>query len=414
MRSIEIYLIIATVLLIGHSVYREVYKEGITGELCILSLGLGLTMENSIIGQIIILSGMAVYLMGGVDGNTAIIQKIGIVGLIILGGAEELLIIYIAIEIVGLSFYVLAGRERKGLEGTEAGIKYFVLGALSSGLMLMGITIVYAQTGTTDLEMIESTSRELIIIGLLFKLGAAPFHMWVPDVYEGAATIITTYFAVVPKIAYLGVLMKMGGGDLVLLAGVVSILVGSIGAINQTKVKRMLGYSGVGHVGFMLIGVGVGTYASLQATMVYMLIYVIMTINSFAIVRNQGIGKIVELRGLSRRNGVLGMTMGLGLMSIAGVPPLAGFYNKYLVIMSAITAGELVIGLVAILLSVISGYYYVRLIRYMYFKDKAEITVITRGVGVRTGIVLGITTYLIVTLMFYPSIVMDVTIPGIY
>lgn len=177
MRSIEIYLIIATVLLVGHSVYREVYKEGITGELCILSLGLGLTMENSIIGQIIILSGMAVYLMGGVDGNTAIIQKIGIVGLIILGGAEELLIIYIAIEIVGLSFYVLAGRERKGLEGTEAGIKYFVLGALSSGLMLMGITIVYAQTGTTDLEMIESTSRELIIIGLLFKLGAAPFHM---------------------------------------------------------------------------------------------------------------------------------------------------------------------------------------------------------------------------------------------
>ena len=208
--------------------------------------------------------------------------------------------------------------------------------------------------------------------------------------------------------------MKMGGGDLVLLAGILSILVGSIGAINQTKVKRMLGYSGVGHVGFMLIGVGVGTYASLQATMVYMLIYVIMTINSFAIVRNQGIGKIVELRGLSRRNGVLGMTMGLGLMSIAGVPPLAGFYNKYLVIMSAITGGELVIGLIAILLSVISGFYYVRLIRYMYFKDKAEITVVTRGVGVRTGIVLGVTTYLIVTLMLYPSLVMEVTMPGIY
>lgn len=217
-----------------------------------------------------------------------------------------------------------------------------------------------------------------------------------------------------PKIAYIGVLMKMGGGDLVLLAGILSILVGSIGAINQTKVKRMLGYSGVGHVGFMLIGVGVGTYASLQATMVYMLIYVIMTINSFAIVRNQGIGKIVELRGLSRRNGVLGMTMGLGLMSIAGVPPLAGFYNKYLVIMSAITGGELVIGLIAILLSVISGFYYVRLIRYMYFKDKAEITVVTRGVGVRTGIVLGVTTYLIVTLMLYPSLVMEVTMPGIY
>lgn len=164
-------------ILVGHSVYKEVYKEGITGELSILSLGLGLTLEESIIGQIIIVSGMAVYLLGQVDSNTAIIQMIGIVGLIVIGAAEELLIIYIGIEIVGLSFYILAGRERKGQEGTEAGMKYFVLGALSSGLMLMGITIVYAQTGTTDLEMIEGTSRELIIIGLLFKLGAAPFHM---------------------------------------------------------------------------------------------------------------------------------------------------------------------------------------------------------------------------------------------
>lgn len=177
MRSIEIYIILATVILVGHSVYKEVYKEGITGELSILSLGLGLTLEESIIGQIIIVSGMAVYLLGQVDSNTAIIQMIGIVGLIVIGAAEELLIIYIGIEIVGLSFYILAGRERKGQEGTEAGMKYFVLGALSSGLMLMGITIVYAQTGTTDLEMIEGTSRELIIIGLLFKLGAAPFHM---------------------------------------------------------------------------------------------------------------------------------------------------------------------------------------------------------------------------------------------
>lgn len=208
--------------------------------------------------------------------------------------------------------------------------------------------------------------------------------------------------------------MKMGGGDLVLLAGVISIFVGSIGAINQTKVKRMLGYSGVGHVGFMLIGIGVGTYASVQATIVYMIIYVIMTINSFAIVRSQGISKIVEFRGLSRRNGVLGMTMGLGLMSIAGVPPLAGFYNKYLVVMSAITGGEIAIGLVAILLSVISGYYYVRIIRYMYFKDKGEITVITPGVGVRTGIVLGVTTYLILTLMMNPSVLMEITMPGIY
>lgn len=217
-----------------------------------------------------------------------------------------------------------------------------------------------------------------------------------------------------PKIAYIGVLMKLGGGDIVLLGGILSILVGAIGAINQTKVKRMLAYSGIGHVGFMLIGVGVGTYGSIQATIVYMAIYIVMTINSFAIVRNQGIQKIAELRGLSRRNGVIGMTMGLGLMSIAGVPPLAGFYNKYLVIQSAIAGGELMIAIMAILISVISGYYYVRLIRYMYFKDKAEVTVITPRVGVRTGIILGVTTYVILTIMMYPSVLMEVTMPRIY
>lgn len=217
-----------------------------------------------------------------------------------------------------------------------------------------------------------------------------------------------------PKIAYIGVLMKLGGGDIVLLGGILSILVGAIGAINQTKVKRMLAYSGIGHVGFMLIGVGVGTYGSIQATIVYMAIYIVMTINSFVIVRNQGIQKIAELRGLSRRNGVIGMTMGLGLMSIAGVPPLAGFYNKYLVIQSAIAGGELMIAIMAILISVISGYYYVRLIRYMYFKDKAEVTVITPRVGVRTGIILGVTTYVILTIMMYPSVLMEVTMPRIY
>ena len=217
-----------------------------------------------------------------------------------------------------------------------------------------------------------------------------------------------------PKIAYIGVLMKLGGGDIVLLGGILSILVGAIGAINQTKVKRMLAYSGIGHVGFMLIGVGVGTYGSIQATIVYMVIYIVMTINSFAIVRNQGIQKIAELRGLSRRNGVIGMTMGLGLMSIAGVPPLAGFYNKYLVIQSAIAGGEIMIAIMAILISVISGYYYVRLIRYMYFKDKAEVTVITPRVGVRTGIILGVTTYVILTIMMYPSVLMEVTMPRIY
>lgn len=142
-----------------------------------LSLSIAMTMESNIIRTIVLMSGIVVYLMGQVDGDTAIIQQIGILGLIILGTAEELLIIYIGIEIVSLSFYVLAGRERRGMKSTEAGIKYFIMGALSSGILLMGVTIVYAQTGTTDLELMGMTSKVMIVIGLLFKLGAAPFHM---------------------------------------------------------------------------------------------------------------------------------------------------------------------------------------------------------------------------------------------
>lgn len=142
-----------------------------------ISLGIGITMEDSIIGKIILVSGMVVYMIGRVDGDTAVLMMMGIVGLIMIGEETSLMMIYIGIEIVGLSFYILAARERKGEKGTEAGIKYFVLGALSSGIMLMGITMVYAQVGTTELEMIESANREMIMIGVLFKLGAAPFHM---------------------------------------------------------------------------------------------------------------------------------------------------------------------------------------------------------------------------------------------
>jgi len=208
--------------------------------------------------------------------------------------------------------------------------------------------------------------------------------------------------------------MKLGGGELLMLAGVLSILVGSIGAINQTKIKRLLAYSAIGHVGFMLLGIGVATYSSIQATIIYMILYIVMTVNSFTIVLNQGINKIVELRSMSRRNGVLGMTMGLGLMSIAGVPPLGGFYNKFLVVQSAVEQSYIGYALVAIVLSVISSFYYVRIIRYMYFIDQGEVVVKTEKVGLVTAVILGVTTYIILTIMANPGILMEITIPSIY
>ena len=177
---------------------------------------------------------------------------------------------------------------------------------------------------------------------------------------------MTIFLAVVPKIAYMTVLMKLTTGTtdaVLLLSGVMSIIVGSIGALNQTKLKRMLAYSAIGHMGFMLIGIGAGTYASYQATIVYMLLYIIMTINSFTMIMELGLQKIVEVRGISRRNGMVGLTMGMGLMSIAGVPPLAGFYSKYVVIKSAVEEQLITIAVIAIIMSVISSYYYVRIIR---------------------------------------------------
>lgn len=177
MRSVEIFLILAVTFLVAYSVIGSIRKTQAVSELSILTLGLALTMEDSIIGKLIILSGITIFIIGRIDGDTALLMMMGIIGLIMLCEETSMMMIYIGIEIVGLSFYILAARERKGAKGTEAGIKYFVLGALSSGIMLMGITMVYAEVGTTELEMIEYGHRELIIIGVLFKVGAAPFHI---------------------------------------------------------------------------------------------------------------------------------------------------------------------------------------------------------------------------------------------
>jgi NADH-quinone oxidoreductase subunit N len=208
--------------------------------------------------------------------------------------------------------------------------------------------------------------------------------------------------------------MKLGGGDSIIVAGLISIFVGSIGAINQTKIKRMLAYSAIGHVGFMLLGIGVATYSSFQATIIYMIIYIVMTINSFTIVISQGISKIAELRGFSRRNGVLAITFGVGLMSIAGVPPLAGFYNKYLVVLSAVQNNFILYALIAILFSVISSFYYVRLIRFMFFVDLAEISVHSFKINAFKACILGISTFFILTSMLYPCVLMEITLPRIY
>lgn len=244
--------------------------------------------------------------------------------------------IYLAIELQTLTLFILAALKRDSSYSTEAGLKYFVLGAVSSGLFLFGCALLYGLTGETSIQGINSiltadVGKVLITISLLFKLSAAPFHMWAPDVYDGSPTTITALLAIVPKVGVFSILIQIGPvTNVVLLCAVFSMIYGAIGALNQTKIKRLLAYSGIAHMGFILFGVAIGSFESIQATLIYLIIYVIMGICSFSIILSLKLTKdlIVELSGLSRKNPVIALTLALTFLSTAGVPPLAGFLSK--------------------------------------------------------------------------------------
>lgn len=327
-------------------------------------------------------------------------------GMLLLVSSKDLISLYLSIELISLSLYILAGIKREGQYSTEASIKYFLLGAVSSGLLLFGSALMYWLTGETSfiglgtyiifspeeklLAISEVTSLTIaamfIVVALLFKLAAAPFHMWAPDVYEGSPTIVTAYFAIVPKIATLGILYQLLLNPffnilsqlepLLIICALLSVVVGSLGAINQTKIKRLLAYSAIGHMGFMLIGLSTGALDGLFATFIYIVIYMITSFNTFAFVlsftSSNSTSFISQLGGLSRLNPVLALTFTLGLFSMAGIPPLAGFFSKYLVLLSAFHQQLYFVAFIAIMFSVIASFYYIRLIRWMYFRNSSD------------------------------------------
>jgi len=302
-------------------------------------------------------------------------------GMMLLVGSGDLIMLYLAIELLSLSFYVLASIKRHSQHSTEAGLKYFLLGALSSGLLLFGMALVYAFTGATSFVAISeflwysSDSTEIligctfIIIALLFKLAAAPFHMWAPDVYEGSPTIVTAFFAIVPKIGTLGVLILLLTGPflslfnelqpIILFSACLSLIVGSVGALNQAKMKRLLAYSAISHIGFLLVGLLPNSLLGIHACFVYICLYIVMSFNTFAFVlANFRHGNfITQLSGLSRQNPILAFTFAFTLLSIAGVPPLAGFYSKYLVLLQAVNNEFFGVALIGIICSCIAGFY---------------------------------------------------------
>ena len=319
-------------------------------------------------------------------------------GMALMVSANDLISLYMGVETQSLALYILASFNRDSRRSTEAGLKYFVLGALSSGLLLYGASLVYGFTGSTSFETIaEVASSEdqnagliiglvFLISGLAFKVSAAPFHMWTPDVYEGAPTPVTAFFAAAPKLAAMALfaraLMVSFPGVLedwqpvIAMIAVASMLVGAFSAIAQTNIKRLMAYSSIGHMGYALVGLAAGTREGVTAVLVYMAIYVVMTIGAFACIlmmrRRGGMTENIEdLAGLTKTNMPLAVILTVLLFSLAGVPPLAGFFGKWFVFFAAVEAGLVWLAVVGVLASAVSAFYYLRIVWFMWFDEPA-------------------------------------------
>lgn len=367
--------------------------------------------------------------------ETIILITLASLGLIFIISANDFLILYLSLELYSLSIYILTGIWRTNKFSTEASLKYLLLGALSSGLYLLGAGLIYTYTADSLFTTIYCFSEEiklgavLIMIAIFFKLAMAPFHMWIPDIYEGSPTFITSYFAIVPKIILMGLIVKLLTGPfssifenftiILYFVAISSLIVGSIGGINQTKIKRLIAYSSISHIGFISIALLPNTLFAIQSINIYLIYYIIMSINLFAIVLSL-FGNtncyITQLAGLSRKNPILAITLSINLLSMAGIPPLAGFWSKYLVLMSAIWENYYLLAIFAVLTSTISAFYYLRIIKFMYFKDTNDFWIKSVGdicypinINFITSIILGLTTYLIITLLFYPKPIMFLT-----
>ena len=319
-------------------------------------------------------------------------------GMGIMVSATDLLTLYIGLELNSLSAYVLAAFLRTDNRSPEAGLKYFVLGALASGILLFGMSLVYGFTGTTSFDGIRAaldggmTTGALfgvtfVLAGLAFKISAVPFHMWTPDVYEGAPTPVTTFFASAPKVAAIALVARVSLGafgpqadawkQIVIFAALVSILVGAVGAIGQTNIKRLLAYSSINNVGFILVGLAAATPEGVASMLLYLAVYVAMTIGSFVVVlmmrdsEGRHLEAIADLSGLSRTNFALAFCLMCLMFSLAGIPPLFGFWPKFLVFNAAVDAGLTWLAVVGIVTSVIGAYYYLMIVKTMYLDDPA-------------------------------------------
>lgn len=366
-----------------------------------------------------------------------ILVLLSTLGLMVMVSANDLLTLYLGLELSSLCLYVLAAYDRDNAVSSEAGVKYFVLGALSSGILLFGMSLIYGYTGTTNFttlgEMFSTASEQgvpvaygavvglvMLVVALSFKISAVPFHMWTPDVYQGAPTPVTMLFATSPKIAamaiFIRILMDPFAGmfpdwqNILAIVAVASMAIGAFGALTQTNIKRLLAYGSIGHIGYMLVGLATGTPDGVKGVLIYFALYLFMSVGTFGFVlfmRRAGeqVENISDLAGLSKTSPRGALFMLLMMFSMAGIPPFAGFYGKLFVFLSAIQAGLYMLAVVGVLTSVVAAYYYLKIVKVMYFDE--PVLGLERDVPLFSQAVLLICALVTALFFLYPAALLD-------
>jgi NADH-quinone oxidoreductase subunit N len=356
-----------------------------------------------------------------------IIILLSILGMFFMVSSNDIILFYLGLELQSLSLYILASIDRENLKSSESGIKYFILSALSSGLLLYGCSLLYGFTGSTNFDLIANELNKentggvfamvFILVGLAFKVSAVPFHMWTPDVYEGAPTSITSYFAVVPKVAGLAVLIKFmfipfsnimsEWQTIIIFISIASMILGAVAAIGQKNIKRLLAYSSIGHIGYALAGVATGNVSGYQSAIVYISIYVIMNIGIFSclyLLKKDGEYKenISDLSGASKKHPLLAISFLIILFSLAGIPPLGGFFAKFYVFSAVLEQKMYALAIIGLLTTVISAFYYLKIIKIIYFDDSAITFDAVKNKKAQTSIFISCS--ILLTFFLYPSI----------
>jgi len=351
-------------------------------------------------------------------------------GMILMISSYDLIVFYLGLELQSLCLYILASFKRDDERSTEAGLKYFVLSALASGLLLYGCSLIYGFTGSTNFEIISANLSEantgavfgivFIIVGLAFKVSAVPFHMWTPDVYEGSPTSVTSFFALVPKIAAISVFIRFmyvpfvnvisQWQTIIIFLSIASMILGAVAAIGQSNIKRLMAYSTIGHMGYALAGLAPGTNAGIQSTIIYLTIYLVMNLGAFGCIfmmkrENIFYENIKDLSGLSKNHPMLALSFLIILFSLAGIPPLAGFFAKFYVFMAVIEVKMYTLAIIGLVTTVVSAFYYLRVIKIIYFDKPKKPFEASYDWGLKISLILS--SILILIYFIYPSILVD-------